>query len=236
LSQLKILVQLLYYERPDIVKNALHSLINLQYENWHVAAIDDGSIHSLEKVVSEYVPPHLHNKFTFYNTNESVAQKKAQGGATFGRIMNLSLEDTDADIAVMLCDDDALVSDYFTKLNLFFTENQDKNYAFCWVNHYNPEKEFYDTKDVSFPQDLGTNYRLPVRPHGSLDASQVAWRVKPVVEKKIKFPYPQTKNLDEYFFRQLFENFGDCYPVGCVGQYKGWFGGQLGFRKNMYQT
>ena len=61
----KFLIVLAYYERPKIVLNALNSIMELNYENFEVRFIDDGSINKGEEVVRE-VCSSIIDKFTFY--------------------------------------------------------------------------------------------------------------------------------------------------------------------------
>lgn len=229
MEELKILIQLLYYERPNLVKNALHSILNLNYSNWHVAAIDDGSSTPLEPIIKEYFPEKLHSKFTFYNTYETVEQKNTQGGASFGRLMNVSMEENNCDLAIMLCDDDAIHQDYFKKLNDFFNMESAIVYGYSWVIPFNPNEFFYADSPIRLDSHLNKNSDYII-PHRAVDASQVAWRIAPVLKEGIQFPYPQTRNLDESFYGQLFAKFGPCKLIGCIGQYKGHFSQQLGSR------
>ena len=39
----KFLILLFYYDRPKMVRNALQSVKELNYKNWELAFIDDGS-------------------------------------------------------------------------------------------------------------------------------------------------------------------------------------------------
>ena len=42
MESLKILILLFYYDRPEMVKNALKSIENSSYKNFTIAFIDDG--------------------------------------------------------------------------------------------------------------------------------------------------------------------------------------------------
>jgi hypothetical protein len=49
-----------------------------------------------------------------------------------------------------------------------------------------------------------------------------------------RYPFPQTKNLDESLFKQFYKLYGDCVYTGITGQYKAIYENQLGARKNIY--
>ena len=42
-KELKFLIIFFYYNRPDMVRNALNSINKLTYKNFEIAFIDDGS-------------------------------------------------------------------------------------------------------------------------------------------------------------------------------------------------
>ena len=51
---LKFLIVLAYYKRPNMVLNALHSIANLTYNNWHLAFIDDSGDDSFKETLFTY--------------------------------------------------------------------------------------------------------------------------------------------------------------------------------------
>ena len=102
MEQHKFLILLFYYDRPDIVKHALNSLNELEYENFEIAFIDDGSKHSGKLVAEEILHPAILNRVTFYNTNDSIEKKIEQGGSVFGKLANDAILNSDAQYALML--------------------------------------------------------------------------------------------------------------------------------------
>ena len=143
MEQKKFIILLFYYDRPNIVKNALYSLNELDYTNFEVAFIDDGSKNPGKSVAEEILKPDILSRVTFYNTNDSVEKKIDQGGSVFGKLANDAIKNSDAEYSIMLCDDDALVSDYLLYLNEYFQLNDFVTYCFSKVYFFNPAIETY---------------------------------------------------------------------------------------------
>jgi glycosyltransferase involved in cell wall biosynthesis len=236
MEQHKFLILLFYYDRPDIVKHALNSLNELNYENFEIAFIDDGSKHPGELVAKEILRPEILNRVTFYNTNDSVEKKIEQGGSVFGKLANEAILNSDAQYTIMLCDDDAIVSNYLLYLNEYFQLNDFVHYCYSKVYFFNPELESYtNAKEYSTYNHPGSTYTLnhytePINPVGKVDASQICWKTSCNKEGNVWFPFPQTRGLDAALYQQLFDKYGYCYPTFTYGQYKGAFSGQLGNR------
>jgi len=238
METLKFLILLFYYDRPEMVKNALQSINESTYTNFTIAFIDDGSEFEGKPIVEEILKSELLGKVIFYNTNDSIENKLAQGGSVFGKLANEALQTTNCDIALMLCDDDALTPGYLEYLNEYFKLNPEVNHCYSKVLFYNPTKESYkQSKETTDFNHVGTTYNLnhyntPINPYCKVDSSQVAWRIKCNLENNIWFPYPQTRNLDASLYKQLYEKCGECYPTFIFGQCKGAFEDQLGNRFN----
>ena len=62
---MKILIILMYYERPNMVRFALDSIAAQDYDNFEVAVIDDGSLNHIEPIVETY--PFI-DKLFYFNT------------------------------------------------------------------------------------------------------------------------------------------------------------------------
>lgn len=65
MNDLTILILLFYYNRPELVKNALFSIKNNNYVNWKLAFIDDGSLINGEKIVRSIFNENEINKCVF---------------------------------------------------------------------------------------------------------------------------------------------------------------------------
>lgn len=229
---MKILILLFYYDRPEMVKNALKSIENSSYKNFTIAFIDDGSPNPGKPIVEEILSSENLKKVVFYNTNQSSEDKNKQGGSIFGKYANIAMETLESDITIMLCDDDALTPGYLEYLNHYYTLNPEIQHSYSKVLFYDPSKEDYtqSKKTTSFTHGGSTFYLnsfdTPIEPWGKFDASQVAWRTN----CNIKFPYPQTRALDSSVYKQLGDHHGLCYPTHIEGQCKGAFADQLGNR------
>lgn len=238
---MKIQILLLYYDRPEMVKNALTSVKNQHYTDWHLSFIDDGSKHSGKTVVDDVLADSL-EQITYYNTGDSIETKRVHG-SRIGEYMNTAIQYCKADIAIMLCDDDALLPDYLSNLNRWFTEHPDKQYCYSHVILYDPfiEKPGFFEKDtidwMGHPQNRHRNRynkRKRLNPANSLDSSQVAWKTQCNLEDGIWFPSPQTANLDAVFYDKLNRQYGPVDFSGFIGQYKGYHRDNLCIKNDKY--
>ena len=140
MKQNKILIIIPYYNRPEMVKNGLLSIRNNDYENWFLAIIDDGSDYPVEESVKDIFGEYYYRKgdIKIYKTNDAIENKSICGGSIHGKYMNLALTDFDSDVAIMLCDDDALYPSYLTNLNKWFNENPREVWCYSHNILYNP--------------------------------------------------------------------------------------------------
>lgn len=227
--QNKILILLLYYNRPKLVQNALTSILKAHknYPYWHLAFIDDGSPNPGKPIVEELLSNHL-NQITFYNSNMTAEQKEKEG-CRVGDYMNQATLENESDIVITLCDDDELHPEYFVNLNNFFNNNPDEISCYSKVHIYNPFME--RSEDV---ECLAGHYNMwsgPIRPSCRVDVSQVAWRRKACTEFNVKWLAPCTGNHDVYFLEELYQRTNKLTAEsGFVSQYKGIHSGQLGTR------
>lgn len=231
----KTLILLLYYQRPSMVQNALESVASQTSDQWELVIIDDSlpdssaalPSHALECLKAEQLDrTHVwRNGITFQERNRL-------GGSCVGREMNAMLRDTKCDTAVLLCDDDALVSTYIDNGQKYFLEHPGEMYAYCHVKVFDPTVELPGPHLPKRP--YFTNLEEPILPSCRVDASQVMWRTKIHHESNIWFPWPQTKNLDMAFYSQLGHYYGPGAFMGFDGQYKGVFFDQLGNRQSWY--
>jgi hypothetical protein len=235
----KILILLLYYRRPKIVLNALNSLKNSSYTNWELCFIDDSGDEDFKSTLTNFGLPN--EKITYVSTKDSIEIKQKNGGVRIGEYMNKAIKNSNAEITIMLCDDDALVYDYLKNLDLFFSSNPNIPYCYSNLMFFNPDIETYLDSKVepyknNFPSDYNLNrYSTPINPVCRLDASQVAWRTKCNKEGGIWFDELRLMNHDEDFYRKLFNTYGNCYPTNFTGQHKGVSENQLGNRVRIKQ-
>ena len=224
---LKILIVLLYWDRPKMVQNALNSIREQTYSNWELAFIDDGSEASGEPVVREVLKDHL-DKVKFTRT-ETTWDERFSPGSPIGLHMNDAVMASSADIVIVLCDDDALLPNYCADINTFFTNNPDQVWGYCHVVAFDPSQQDYHTAPLT-PWFSYNGHTQPIAPSCAVDSSQVVYRSSCTKEGGMYWIYPQTGCLDCNFYEKMVEVYGKCPWMGCVGQYKGVFPDQMGKR------
>lgn len=238
----KFLILMAYYNRPKMVINALESILesNNNYKNWHLIFGDDGSVIPGRPIVEKYLKEYL-NQITFIESNATFEQK-IRDGLTIGRYANQIIKESDADIALMLCDDDALHPMYLNNLNSYYNKNPSVNYAYSKLSLFNPVKNKVNFEDAQL--NLVGKFNVcnePIDPVGKVDASQVSWRLSCCKEMGAWFGestihvegQPWSKDTDRSFFENLYKHCGFCYPTGFVGQYKGIHDYQLLWHKDV---
>ncbi len=226
---MKFLILLMYYNRPNLVRNALESIRRQTYKNYFLYVIDDGSEQDCLKSVTELIPE---EKFYYERVEDSIADKKLRGGSMHGFYMNKGIWENKSDIIIPLCDDDGLLINYLENLNIFYELNKSVMYAYSNVYVFNPYEENMfkcNTNNLGFG-----DWHVPISPARILDSSQVTFRRQVFIEGGVRYPYPQTKNLDETVFKQCYELYRHCRPTGLIGQYKAIYPEQLGWRENIY--
>ncbi len=233
-----------------MVRNALNSIRDLDYDDWHLAFIDDGSTKPGRPAVEAILADHL-DKVSFYNTNHTPDDKFRQGGSAIGQFMNqitqkYSKAPVNCEMAIMLCDDDALHPDYFTNLKQWSEENPKQHYTYSHVILFDPFidnlcslpatpliKDFHGKK-IKFDRFRNKfNKTQELYPEAKLDASQVAWRT--YCANKAHFPARQTCHLDSSFYKQLGAHYGRIKFSGFIGQYKGMHDDTLSIRDEARQ-
>jgi glycosyltransferase involved in cell wall biosynthesis len=231
----KFLIILAYYKRPVMVFNALNSIKNLQYQNWHLDFIDDSGDDSFKETL---LNSGLDNsKIRYIPTYDTDEMKKSIGGSRHGHFMNESIKNSDADVVVILCDDDAIISDGLNKLDKFYTENPEVRWSYSFVKYYNPTtgsiegatEDFNNIEKSRGTVSLNIDHG-PTSPANRCDSTQVTFRRENFTEKNVWYPSPMTRALDYHIYTTMFSNYGPCYPTGEYVQYKGVFVDQLGSR------
>lgn len=222
----KILIMMLYYDRPALVAEALKSIVRADqhHKDWHLAFHDDASPTPGEPVVRTFLTEDMMDKVTFYRTVATKEQKLTSGGM-LGHVMNQMIKDSDADVAIILCDDDVLHEHYLANLDRYFTTKENVQACYSHVVVFDPSKEGWETATNT---DNPLNYyTAPVNPENKLDACQVAWRTSLCKGEQVWFPYPCHKNQDAGFYKAVYETTGAVPFSGFVGQYKAIHAGQL---------
>lgn len=239
-NNLKIAIALAYYKRPNIVLNALQSIKEIDYDNWHLFFIDDSGNEEFRKTLDNFGLPK--NKYTYMPILDSDEVKIKQGGSRHGEFINKIYYEQYFDLGVTLCDDDAIFKDYFKVMNEFYKNNPKEIWAYCHVKFFNPEIENYkDAKLIPWDKTLNTSelnqFTCRIGPSCRVDGAQVSFRLSAFRELGIKYPSPRTRDCDRAVFEQIQMYLGDNCPfIGTFGQYKGWFKDQLGYRHKIKNT
>jgi len=222
-----------YYKRPEIVKNALQSIKENSYENWHLSFIDDSGDDFFRDTFFNF--GFDAKKIEYIPILMSDEDKNKAGGSIFGKYINDVIVKSDSDIVILICDDDALTENYLIDLNNFYQININEKWSYCHLNFYNPDKESYKSSKY-FCENIALNksnlnaFTERINPFCKVDSSQVSFRRDAMIDKSVYYPYPKTANLDADIFMRFFQAWGSCPFNGIVGQHKGWFENQLGVR------
>jgi glycosyltransferase involved in cell wall biosynthesis len=218
----KFLIILAYYERPTIVLNSLRSIMDISYPDYEVHFIDDGSTNRGEPIVREYCASII-DKFKFDYIDNTIEQKKAQGGSIHGRYLNKAINESDADHVIILCDDDAIYPDFLTRLNIHINkeENKDKKYFYHNMVLYDslvePYEDGIERKDFSY---FTNQWKTPINCAGKVDSSQVTYSRHAFVESGLFYPAPQTSGLDMAIYNKMASVWGLCEYSGLISQLK----------------
>ena len=208
-----------YYNRPNLVRFALQSIKTQSYKNWEIVFVDDCSDASAIESAKEILQEDF-SKLKYINTYSTIEEKRFNGGSVFGRYWTQACRTIDAEIGIMLCDDDALAPEYLANLNILFTNKPEINWCYSDYYGYDPYIQ-NDFKNIVINR-ISPPHRHNLHPDSLLDASQVAWRLQPFKkEPYVEFGYPMTANLDSDLYRKLYRQFGDCVYSGFYSQYKG---------------
>lgn len=231
----KILIVLAYYKRPKMVLNALNSIKDTKYSNWQLDFIDDSGDESFGETLLDF--GFDNSKVNYIPILDTEEIKTSIGGSRHGHFMNESIKNSDAEIVIILCDDDALHPDYLGNLNQYYEKNKTILWSYGYVKYYNPSIESYTesidsygSRELRGSVDDLNRHTSALNPYCQCDASQVSFRRKCFVENDVWFPSPQTRNLDASIFRDMFRKIGWCYPNKFYTQCKGAFPDQLGNR------
>ncbi len=227
MSKLRALIVLVYFDRPKIVRNALNSLKTLEYDNWELAFIDDGSVMVGKPIVLDVLENYC-NRISFYNTHDTVAEKILQHGSRHGEFMNLAIRNSESDFVIILCDDDALTSWSLFALSSFFNEHPTAMYCYSHIIPFDPFIQ-QPGSNLPRPNHWLNRHSSPIIPSCQIDSSQVAFRTE-CFRQGIAFKSPMTGALDADLLSQLYESYGLCPFTGFVTQYKADFSDQMSKR------
>tara|TARA_Y100001938_G_scaffold85196_1_gene117001 strand:+ start:5220 stop:6026 length:807 start_codon:yes stop_codon:yes gene_type:complete len=251
MKDLKIQIILFYYDRPNLVKKmGLKTVFESDYDNWEISVIDDSNEQNFNKVLEEFYKDHpdfinSKDKVKIFNTNDTLEEKKQRGDAVIGKFANDAMYLSEADISIMLCDDDGVTKNYFSELSEFYIKNPELNHSYCRLTTYTPiEGGKTERKQGEWIEggNTGIDYEnfIPTpdnylncrqdntRLENVCDSSMVSWRRENAIKEGILFKYPKTANLDSDIYSLMDRYWGNCNFNSIIGQYKAFWDGQLG--------
>ncbi len=228
-----ITILLSYYNRPILLRRALHSLVesHAHHQDWRVVVGDDNSPIPAEPIVRDVLGD-LFDHAKMIRTSTSVEQK-LRSGSEIGRHANEQVLCSGPCVVITLCDDDRLHPEYLRRLDEFYSARPEVMYAYCDIAIENPLHDSTPSLSHRWNVELGG-----ANPCGVLDASQVSFRSECIAELGVRFPestaidgVPFARNLDGTLYDQLYRACGPCLRTGILGQYKGVHDHQLLWNK-----
>jgi glycosyltransferase involved in cell wall biosynthesis len=228
----KIIVLLTYYERPELVKEFLRSLLraNEFYDNWELAFIDDGSIQKGRPIAERILKDVLH-KVVFYDSRMTPEMKKLGNGSYIGYLMNQAIRESDADLVIMAGDDDEIHPEYMPNLNRFFADRPECMSCYSNVYVFNPLHQRATETHWLYSDDPTWKghewFGKPINCAFKVDGIQVCWRRSCSTVHGAWLPYPVKVNHDAIFFQELYDRTDCSVYTGFVSMWKGRHGGQL---------
>ncbi len=147
----KILIALIYMNRPDSLRQSLDSIIKAseKHNNWTMFFYDNNYSTPGEPIVRESMADYL-DQIYFYNTNQSFNQQLLFG-FSIHKILNVLqqiIEQESSEIAILIDDVTFIDEDYLFNLNNFFTNTP--NAKITYSNYCNGSHLFkFDELDLN---------------------------------------------------------------------------------------
>lgn len=214
----KIIVLMLYSNCPVKATAALKSIVEADrhYVNWRLAFHDNNSSISGESIVRDTIPKELMKRVSFYRSWHSPYQKSPEE-TMLGLSLNQMLLNSDADLAFVLRDTDAIHSHYLSNLNEWYTNNLYEQASYCQVVPFDPDKETYlESHKTDHPLN---RYNEPIYPAGKINLCQFSWRTRANKMFDIKFPYP-SGDFGYEFMRRFSGKMGEIRSNEFYGVYR----------------
>ena len=224
---IKTLIMMPYYNRPILLKRALESILQSHehHPDWSLLFCDDNSPVPGAPIVLDVLQG-FHDRLTLVRNADSIEQRIDQG-LTIGKVANEGLLATDAEIAVVLCDDDKLVPTYLRDLSDFYTKNQTVMYAWSKIYVVNLEVSPIHHDFVDY-----NSWEGAIEPKNRVDSSQVSFRISCFKDYGARYLELGHKHLDADLYSTLYEKFGPAPFTGLTAQFKGIHNYQLLYHKS----
>jgi glycosyltransferase involved in cell wall biosynthesis len=218
-----------------MIRYTAESIKYQSHKDWEWIFVDDSSDYPGKPIVEDILGSET-EKVKFYHTHDTFEGKQKRF-STHGHYWNRAVLESDSDICIILCDDDALYPGYLEGLCKWYERSPQKNYSYGHSVIFDPF-EVRSLNDIKFNNNYHLNRIDDLNPHLQLDASQVSWRTNVFHRKDvdIRFPSFQTFCLDAEIFKQLYSLFGNCSFNNLITQYKAIHKDQLGTRNEYHKT
>ncbi len=219
----KVLVTLLYYDRPNMLLDAIDSLIDQTTNDFRVAFVDDGSKHRGIPIICDK----LYNMGIelYCYRSECTPEDKLLGKIECGRLLNQAIKDaTDCDIVVPFNEDDALFPDYLEKLIKYYDANPNIPVSYCYFKDWYPysysrktgyTQEVIDGASVDSNVTEVYDQKKLLRKEFACPQAQLSWRRS----LDIKWPEDRIISMDAIIISQIINK--GYWPVPCneiIGQ------------------
>ncbi len=245
---------LVYYNRPNMVCNALESIRDQDYDNFYLTFIDDGSAEIpggtagapiakriLKDKIGEYrhtftypgdYVEEVYDKASFIYIFDTPDKKIEQKGSRHPHFMNEAVLrlPREEDVAVVVCDDDLLNLFYLKDLHKFYKENPDLDSSYCHVIPFDPFTEDAHPNMVERANGFWLNHGTMVMRYCRVDSTQVTYRKRCFSVYGCRYHSPWERASDADLFAQLDAITGACMFNGLIGQFKCCSPKQLSYR------
>jgi len=144
------------YNRQNLIKDAIQSVVKQTYKDWELIIVDDGSTDNTKSIVSEYTKKDSRIRY-FYKKN---------GGQ--GSARNLGVLESKGEYVAFLDSDDEWLEDKLEKQISFLEKN--KSASFCYTKSVSV---FPNGKRKYFGQDTKKLYRFLLMGIGTSSLSSV---------------------------------------------------------------
>lgn len=236
---MKIHVMLLYHMRDEFIMSAISSLGDAMRPNYDKLTIIDDT--PKEKVFNygakSWYDIHRHNTrvsklWPFEIITIGDREEEKCGHTRMGYYMNQTVQKSDADLFLMLCDDDCIYPRAFDHITKFFSGTPLQHWGYGMAMNYDARTAFPHIRELGFfrPSDVDYPFVTSTLGRNRLDISQVVWRRQSQIDAGAWFPdytHPKQRPLDFCFYEQMDAEYGECPFMNCVVQYKGQHPGQL---------
>lgn len=248
---LKILYTVITYKRPKMLRNAIRSVYNegLLLFGWlhrtghqiEIVIIDDCEAEAIKELGARRSGEY--DGMRIIQPGDTLTQKKGHTASRVGWALNQAVQESDADLVMMLCDDDLVYPGAVKKIITFFEEHPDEDWGWGSACSYDANScdfpfihttegvqlidgEVVNAEGINVPpgrRDVPCMARTVAA--NRLDISQVVWRRQSQIKHNIRWTdksHPKNEPIDHMVFHQMDGRFQEqCPNMDILVQYKG---------------